>query len=107
QAFDSLMMTTDGSTPQFYKNGLMNVCIDIAIKSGVPIIDAYRMATYNPARHFGLDEVVGSIAPGRLAHINILYEKDDPHPLSVLAKGEWIVKDGAHCLHEQQINWAS
>lgn len=105
QAFDSLMMTTDGSSPRFYKDGLMNICIDIAIKSGVPIIDAYRMATYNPARHFGLDEVVGSIAPGRFAHINVLYEKDDPHPLSVLAKGEWVVKDGAHCLHEQRIDW--
>lgn len=107
QAFDSLMMTTDGSSPQFYKDGIMNVCIDIAIKSGVPLVDAYRMATYNPAQHFGLDEVVGSIAPGRLAHINVLYEKDDPHPLSVLAKGEWIVKDGAHCVQERRIDWES
>ena len=48
------------------------------------------MASYNIAKYLGLDELIGSIAPGRLAHINILYEKDDPNPLSVLAKGRWI-----------------
>src|SRR5699024_6188967 len=49
--------------------------------------------------------VVGSIAPGRLAHINVLYEKDDPHPLSVLAKGEWIVRDGAEVERAKRIDW--
>lgn len=103
-AFDQMTFTTDGSPPA-NEHGIINTCIDIAIKAGVPPIEAYRMATYNAAKYFGLDEVIGSIAPGRLAHINILYEKHDPHPLSVLGKGEWIVKDGVVKIKRNQINW--
>lgn len=103
--FDQLTYTTDGPTSTFIEKGLINVCIDIAIKKGVPLIDAYRMATYNVAKYYGLDELIGSIAPGRLAHINLLYDKDDPTPLSVLAKGEWIIKDGIECTPTTKIDW--
>ena len=104
--FDQMMFTTDGSAPSFIKDGLINQCLAIAIEQGVPLSEAYRMASYNAAKYFGLDDVIGSIAPGRLAHINVLYEKDDPHPLSVLAKGEWIVRDGVEMDIPKQIDWA-
>src|SRR5690606_17092708 len=103
--FDQLTYTTDGSSPVFMEKGVINLCIDIAIKKGIPLIDAYRMATYNVAKCYGLDEVIGSIAPGRLAHLNILYEKDDPTPLSVIAKGQWIVKEGIECKPTVNIDW--
>jgi len=105
-AYDQMMYTTDGSTPSFNDRGLINVCIDIAIKKGVPVEEAYRMASYNVAKYYYMDELLGSIAPGRLAHINILYEKDDPHPLSVLAKGKWIVKDGIDVPQDFYMDWA-
>ncbi len=104
-AYDQMMYTTDGSTPSYNERGLINVCIEIALEKGVPLEDAYRMATYNVAKYYQLDELLGSIAPGRLAHINILYEKDDPHPLSVLAKGKWIVRDGVEIEQDTHINW--
>lgn len=94
QVYDNLTLTTDGGTPGFYEKGLINVCIDIAIQKGIPAVEAYRMGSYNAARHFGLDEQYGSIAPGRIAHINILQEKGNPNPETVLAKGQWIVRDG-------------
>ena len=75
KTFDELTMTTDGSTPSFYEDGLMNKLIDIAIQKGVPIEEAYRMASYNAAKHFHLEEQIGSIAPGRIAHINFLNER--------------------------------
>lgn len=103
--FDQLTYTTDGSSPVFMEKGVINLCIDIAIKKGIPLIDAYRMATYNVAKYYGLDEVIGSIAPGRLAHLNILYEQDDPTPLSVIAKGQWIVKEGIECKPTVNIDW--
>lgn len=105
QNYDNLMFTTDGSTPTFNEKGLINKCIEIAINAGVPIEEAYRMGTYNVAKYFGKDELLGSIAPGRLAHINILYAKDDPTPLSVLAKGKWLVKDGVVQEQDQVIDW--
>jgi adenine deaminase len=103
--FDQITMTTDGGTPGFYENGLMNVCIDIAIQKGVPIEDAYRMASFNVAKHFNLEEQLGCIAPGRIANINILQAKDNPHPESVLAKGKWIVRDGSVQEIPSFINW--
>ncbi|WP_164219093.1 adenine deaminase C-terminal domain-containing protein [Virgibacillus sp. YIM 98842] len=103
--FDNLSMTTDGSTSAFYESGLMNVCIDIAIKKGIPVEDAYRMGSYNAAKHFHLDEQLGSIAPGRIAHINILKEKNDPTPESVLAKGEWVVREAKAINRKPLIDW--
>lgn len=92
-SFQNITMTTDGATPSFYEHGMMNQCIRIAIEQGVPIAEAYQMATFNVARHFNMEEQVGSIGPGRIAHINILKAKDNPDPVSVLAKGKWILFD--------------
>lgn len=105
QAFDNLTLTTDGSTPGFYEKGLINVCIAIAIEKGIPPIEAYRMGSYNAARHFGLDSKYGSIAPGRIAHINFLQAKDNPHPVSVLAKGQWVVMEGEIQPLREKIDW--
>ncbi len=104
QAFDQMTYTTDGSPPA-NERGTINSCIRVAIESGVDPIDAYRMGTYNGAKYLGIDEVLGSIAPGRIANINILYEKYDPHPLSVLGKGEWIVRDGMSKIKQHYIKW--
>lgn len=103
--YDSLTMTTDGSTPAFYKEGLMNQCIAIAIEQGVPIIDAYMMASYNAARHFNMHERLGSIAPGRVAHLNILDKMDEPTPSTVIAKGKVLRKDGERQDNIPAVNW--
>ncbi|WP_027963952.1 adenine deaminase C-terminal domain-containing protein [Halalkalibacillus halophilus] len=87
--WDYLFYTTDGSTPSFYKSGVIEPLIQIALELGVPVVDAYRMATINPATYFGLRERIGSIAPGRVAHINFLSEQTNPFPEAVLAKGKW------------------
>lgn len=103
--FDDLSYTTDASTPGFIERGLINQCIEIAIMQGVPLIEAYRMGSYNPAKHLNLEDVIGSIAPGKIANINILYDKSDPNPLSVIAKGEWLVRDGYVKPYKEKINW--
>lgn len=105
RSFENLTMTTDGATPAFYKDGMMNVCIQIAIDRGVPLEDAYQMATFNVANHFNLESHLGSIAPGRKAHINILQAKDNPHPTSVLAKGKWVVRDGEEQPLDATVDW--
>ncbi|WP_138417850.1 adenine deaminase C-terminal domain-containing protein [Aquibacillus sediminis] len=103
--FDSMMYTTDGSPPAFYEDGVINQCIAIAIEQGVPIIDAYMMASYNSAKHFNMHERLGSIAPGRVAHLNILEAQDNPIPTSVIAKGKWLRKEGTTIDHNKNINW--
>jgi len=91
--FDEMFFTTDGATPLFYQDGMMNQTIEIAIKQGIPEFEAYKMASYNVARYYQLDHLIGVIAPGRIASINFLKSIDNPHPVSVLAKGKWIKKD--------------
>lgn len=105
RSFENVTMTTDGATPSFYENGMMNVCIQIAIDRGVPVEDAYQMATFNVANHFNMESHLGSISPGRKAHINILEAKDNPHPVGVLAKGKWIVRDGKDQPMTTTIDW--
>lgn len=94
QNFNSMYMTTDGGTPGFIEQGLVDRLIEIALDAGIPPIEAYMMATSNPARHYGLNRLVGELAPGRFAHINFLSSPERPLPVSVLAKGEWVKKDG-------------
>ncbi|TFB14276.1 adenine deaminase [Filobacillus milosensis] len=103
--WDYVLYTTDGSTPSFYEDGIINTCIQIAIDEGVPIEEAYSIATINPAKYFSLDNRLGSIAPGRVAHINFLKSKEDPTPVSVIAKGEWAVKDGQYVGLCDDVEW--
>ena len=93
-AYDRLMFNTDGSTSPFYEQGINDQMIRIAIEKGVPIIDAYNMATVNIARYYNIDHLHGNIATGRVANINFLSSMDNPTPVSVLAKGKWVKRDG-------------
>ncbi|QGH33259.1 amidohydrolase family protein [Gracilibacillus salitolerans] len=104
-SYDFLTMTTDGSTPAFYENGIINQCIQIAIDSGVPEIEAYMMATYNAAEQFHLEERLGGIAPGRVAHLNILSEVNNATPESVIAKGKWLKKNGQLVDQHIEMDW--
>ncbi|WP_066186288.1 MULTISPECIES: adenine deaminase C-terminal domain-containing protein [Gracilibacillus] len=105
EKYDFLTMTTDGSSPSFYEHGLINQCIQIAIDHGVPEIEAYMMATYNAAEHFHLEERLGGIAPGRVAHLNILSSPDNATPESVIAKGKWLKREGELVHHDITIDW--
>lgn len=103
--YDKLMMTTDGSTPSFHKDGVMDMCIRIALEAGVPAIDAYMMASYNVARYYNMTAMHGLIATGRYANINILDSIDNPVPSSVISKGKWLKRDGKKVLALNEIDW--
>ena len=92
--FDHLMMTTDGSTPSFHLDGVMDKCVRAALEAGVPPIAAYQMAAYNVAKYYNMTNVHGMIATGRFANLNILQDEYSPTPLSVLSKGVWLKRDG-------------
>lgn len=104
--FDRFILTTDGSHPSFYESGMTNVMIATTIKQGVPIIDAYHMASYNIARYYNMEHLHGSIATGRIANINILECKENPVPISVIAKGKWVKRDGINKNELLQIDWS-
>lgn len=105
EAYDRLMLNTDGSSSTFYEQGITDQMIRIAIEKGVPIIDAYNMATINIARYYGIDHLHGNIATGRVANINFLSSIEDPTPVSVLAKGKWVKHRGGNTNAYGSINW--
>ncbi|MGG0720117.1 adenine deaminase C-terminal domain-containing protein [Robertmurraya massiliosenegalensis] len=103
--YDHFMFNTDGSSASFYEQGIIDNMIRIAIEKGVPVIDAYNMATINVARYFNLEYLHGNIATGRVANINFLSDEKNPTPVSVLAKGKWVKRDGENVDVYEEINW--
>lgn len=80
--------TDDRDVAATIQLGAMDYNIRNAIMSGVPVIAAYQMGSYNTARHFHVEHLVGSIAPGRFADVVLL---DDPEAVSitrVIANGQ-------------------
>ena len=73
--FDHLMMTTDGATPSFHADGVMDKCIQVALDAGVNPIDAYLMASFNVAKYYNLSNLHGVIATGRFATLNFLEDE--------------------------------
>lgn len=104
--YDNLFLNTDGSPPSFYEEGLMNRLIKICLEHGVPEIDAYNMASMNVARYYGIQHLHGNINTGRVANINFLSDSSNPTPVSVLAKGKWILRDGEEVEQHYSINWS-
>jgi adenine deaminase len=90
-----LMLTTDGSMPAFIRDhGFVDHLIRVALERGVAPIDAYRMATLNPATYLGRDGDLGGIAPGRFADLCLLRDLAEPRPEAVVARGRLVARDG-------------
>ena len=68
--------------------GSMDYNIRTAIEAGVPVPTAYQMGSYNTARHFHIDPIVGSIAPGRYADIVLLTKPETVTISRVYANGK-------------------
>lgn len=103
--YESFIFTTDGSSSSFSDQGIIDQMIRIALEKGVPTIDAYNMGTINVAKYYNIQHLHGNIATGRVANINFLENESNPTPVSVLAKGKWIRKDGENTPFEDNMAW--
>ncbi|MBE1556625.1 adenine deaminase C-terminal domain-containing protein [Sporosarcina limicola] len=104
--FDHLMMTTDGSTPSFHIDGVMDKCIRVALDAGVSPVNAYQMASYNIARYYDITDLHGVIATGRYATFNFLEDEYNPVPTDVLSKGKWLKREGVSTEPLEKIDWS-
>jgi adenine deaminase len=103
---DRLMLTTDGSMPEFYQtHGITDHLIRTALKEGIDPISAYRMATINPAVYFGLDHKIGGIAPGRDADMVILEDIHNPAPETVISRGKIVSEQGRLVDPFPEVEW--
>ncbi|MBI2953634.1 MAG: adenine deaminase [Chloroflexi bacterium] len=93
--FRRLGLTTDGLWPgDVIENGFINRLVQKAIDLGFAPVTAIQMATLNVAELFGLDMLVGGIAPHRYANINVLPDIRTMTPDYVIAKGRIVAAQG-------------
>jgi len=101
------MLTADGAMPAFVRaHGFVDHLIRVALERGVPPVDAYRMATLNPATYCGLDGRLGGIAPGRWGDVCVLRDLAEPCPELVVARGRLAARAGRLLVRVPEVPWA-
>lgn len=89
-----LCLCTDDRHPaDLLEEGSIDHLIRIAIAEGVDPVVAIRMATLNPAEHYGLKDR-GAIAPGRRADLVVFRDLAAPRAELVFRGGRLVARDG-------------
>ncbi|WP_300462106.1 adenine deaminase C-terminal domain-containing protein [Desulfobacula sp.] len=90
-----LILVTDSVSPEFLlEKGTMEYVAQKAIDLGFNPVDVVRMVTLNVAEHFGMDHMVGGIAPGRFADLCIIPDIRHIAPLWVISNGRVVAREG-------------
>ncbi|MGB9799090.1 MAG: adenine deaminase [Thermanaerothrix sp.] len=89
-----LLCTDDSHSATLVQEGHMDRVVRHAIAQGLRPITAIQMATINTAEHFGVSRDLGMIAPGRYADILLVPDLVNFRPTAVMAKGQWIAREG-------------
>ena len=90
-----LILVSDSMSPaELMANGYMEAIVQKAINCGFEPIKAIQMATLNVAEHFGLDNLIGGIAPGRFADFVIIPDVATIAAQVVVSNGRIIARNG-------------
>jgi len=73
--------------------GYLDRAINIVIKAGIPIIEAYQMATINTAESLKINSFYGSIAPGKCADLLFIDDLEKVNIKSVIVNGKLVLKN--------------
>jgi len=87
------------------EKGSSDYNLRLAIESGAPVEAAYAMASYYPARHWHLEHLVGSLAPGRFADVVLLSDPKQVAIEEVFADGILAADKGKYLLSVPKIEW--
>ena len=97
QDWSNISVTTDDRDAlASLKLGTMDYNIRVALRAGAPLEATYAMASYYPARHWHIEDQVGSIAPGRSADIVLLSDPEKVAITDVYADGELVGDNGKY-----------
>jgi adenine deaminase len=90
-----LALSTDGIDPrQLVDGGYMDFVVNKAINLGFNPVMAVQMASINTARYFGLDHLIGGIAPGKYADIVIVPDLRTIQVDCVISNGQVVFENG-------------
>jgi adenine deaminase len=104
--WSNLSLTTDDrDAAETLDKGSSDYNLRCAIESGAPVEAAYAMASYYPARHWHLEHLVGSLAPGRFADVVLLTDPGKVEIEEVFADGIRVAERGKYLLDVPKIDW--
>ena len=87
---DSCMFCTDDKhLAEIMADGHISTCVRKAIAMGVSVAKAYKMGSWNTARHYGLKRL-GAVAPGYQADLLVLEDIHQVRPDAVMVKGRFL-----------------
>ena len=87
-----LFCTDDKHLAEIETDGHISTCVRKAIGLGVPVAKAYKMATLNAARYYGLRHL-GAVAAGYQADLLVLEDLNEPRPTAVMVKGRFLTRE--------------
>lgn len=91
--------TDDVHAKDLMDKGHVNATVARLIHGGMDPLQAYKLATWNAAREYGLDDL-GAIAPGYLADMQLLDRLDGSRPYAVFVRGQLAALEGAYVLQD-------
>lgn len=100
-----IFCTDDKHVIDIRDEGHINYNVNKAISLGMPPIQAIQMATLNSARHFRLEDELGSITPGRLADILLVKDLSNITPEKVLFEGKIVAENGHLVVESRSSNY--
>lgn len=86
-SLENFFFVTDDKHPADLIKGHMDVIVRAAIKLGLDPLQAVSMASINTARHYRIDQLVGSISIGRRANLVILDDLQAFEIKNVMVRG--------------------
>lgn len=84
--------TDDVIPTDIINKGHVDNLVRLAIKAGVPSMQAIQMATINSAEAYRLDDRIGSICPGRIADILFVDNPETFTVLEVMTNGKLVAR---------------
>lgn len=97
--------TDDRNAETTLRRGAMDHNIRCAIEEGVTPAIAYTLGSFNTARHFRIDHLVGSLTPGRYADIVLLSDPQCVQIKAVYADGIKVSEDRRMLVAVPKIDW--
>jgi len=105
-----LMFCSDDKHPtDILREGHIDYNVRKAIELGLDPLVAIQMATINPAIYFRVDDLIGSITPGRKADLVVVDSLEKLNIRTVVFNGEVVYHEGRLLFDSPQINlpeWA-
>lgn len=103
-----MFCTDDKHAREIQVEGHINYNVSRAIELGLDPMKSVQMATVNTAKHFRMEDEIGSITPGRLADIILVEDWHDMKPDIVIFEGNVVAQNGElvkECKVEDYPDW--